>query len=153
MPFPYSYSLNCACACTPPTHHRHTIIPHTQSIHTHKPHAHTHHIDTTHHTNIQSSVSSVAQSCLTLCDPMDYSMPGLPVHHKLLESIQTHVHWVGNAIQPSHPLLSPSPPALNLSQHQGFSNESALSSSGQSVGSSASASNEYSGLSSFRINW
>ena len=64
--------------------------------------------------------SSVAQSCLTLCDPMNHSTPGLPVHHQLLESTQTDVHWVGNAIQPSHPLLSPSPPALNLSQHQGL---------------------------------
>ena len=64
--------------------------------------------------------SSVVQSCLTLCDPMDCSTPGLPVHRQLLEFIQTHVHWVGNAIQPSHPLSSPSPPALNLSQHQGL---------------------------------
>ena len=64
--------------------------------------------------------SSVAQSCSTLCDPMNCSTPGLPVHHQLLESTQTHVHWVGDAIQPSHPLLSPSPPALNLSQHQGL---------------------------------
>ena len=62
--------------------------------------------------------SSVAQSCPTLCDPMNCSMPGLPVHHQLPESTQTHVHWVGDAIQPSHPLSSPSPPALNLSQHQ-----------------------------------
>ena len=65
------------------------------------------------------SVSSVAQSCPTLCDPMNHSMPDLPVHHQLLESTQTHVHWVGVAIQPSHPLWSPSP-ALNLSQHQGL---------------------------------
>ena len=64
--------------------------------------------------------SSVAQSCLILCDPMDCSMPGLPVHHQLPEFTQTHVHWVGDAIQPSHPLSSPSPPALNLSQHQGL---------------------------------
>ena len=62
--------------------------------------------------------SLVAQSCLTLCDPMNCSTPGLPVHHQLLEF--THVHWVGDAIQPSHPLSSPSPPALNLSQHQGL---------------------------------
>ena len=62
--------------------------------------------------------SSVTQSCPTLCDPMNHSTPGLPVHHQLLESTQTHVHWVGDAIQPSHPLLSSSPPALNLSQHQ-----------------------------------
>ena len=64
--------------------------------------------------------SSVTQSCPTLHDPMNHSMPGLPVHHQLLEFTQTHVHWVSNAIQPSHPLLFPSPPALNLSQHQGL---------------------------------
>ena len=66
------------------------------------------------------SFSSVTQSCLTLCDPMDWSMLGLPVHHQLPEFTQTHVHWVGDAIQPSHPLASPSPPAVNLSQHQGL---------------------------------
>ena len=65
--------------------------------------------------------SSVAQSCPALCDPMDRSTPGLPVHHQLPESTQTHVHWVGDAIQPSHPLSSPSLPALNLSQHQTLS--------------------------------
>ena len=64
--------------------------------------------------------SSVIQSCLTLCDPVNCSTPGLPVHHQLPESTQTHVHWVSDAIQPSHPLSSPSPPALNLSQHQGL---------------------------------
>ena len=64
--------------------------------------------------------NSVAQSCPALCNPMNHSMPGLPVHHQLLESTQTHVHWVGVAIQPFHPLPSPSPPALNLSQHQGL---------------------------------
>ena len=64
--------------------------------------------------------SSVAQSCPTLCDPMNHSTPGLPVHHPLPESTQTHVHWVGDAIQLSHPLSSPSLPALNLSQHQGL---------------------------------
>ena len=62
---------------------------------------------------------AVTQSCLTLCDPMDCSTPGFPVHHQLLELIQTHVHLVGDAIQPSHPLSSPL--ALNLSQHQGLS--------------------------------
>ena len=65
-------------------------------------------------------ISLVAQSCLTLCDPMDCSMPGLPVHHKLPEFTKTHVHQVSDAIQPSHPLSSPSPPAFNLSQHQGL---------------------------------
>ena len=64
--------------------------------------------------------SSVAQSCLTLCDPMNLSTPGLPVHHQLPEFTQIHVHRVGDAIQPSHPLSSPSPPGPNPSQHQGL---------------------------------
>ena len=64
--------------------------------------------------------SSVALSCPTLCDPMNHSMPGLPVHHQLPEFTQTHVHWVSDATQPSHPLSSPSPPDRNLSQHQGL---------------------------------
>ena len=63
---------------------------------------------------------SVAKSCLTLCDPMDCSTPGFSVIPHLPEFAQTHVHWVSDVIQPSHPLLSPSPPALNLSQHQGL---------------------------------
>ena len=63
-------------------------------------------------------IRSVAQSCLTLCDPMNRSTPGLPVHHQLPEFTQTHVHQVNDAIQPSHPLSSPSPPAPNPSQHQ-----------------------------------
>ena len=71
--------------------------------------------------NIQ--FSSVAQSCLSLCDPMDCSIPGLPVHHQLPEFTQTHVHWVSDAIQPSHPLLSPSPPDFNLSQHTGHTGQ------------------------------
>ena len=65
-------------------------------------------------------ISSVTHSCPTRCDPLNRSMPGLPVHRQLPESTQTHVHRVGDAIQPSHPLLSASPPALNLSQHQGL---------------------------------
>ena len=64
--------------------------------------------------------SSVAQSCPILCDPMDCSTLGLPAHHQLLEFTQAYVYWVGDAIQPSHPVLSPSPPALNLSQYQGL---------------------------------
>ena len=64
--------------------------------------------------------SSVAQSCPTLCDPMNRSTPGLPVHHRFPEFIQTHIHSVSDAIQPSYPLSSPSPPALNLFQHQGL---------------------------------
>ena len=68
----------------------------------------------------EAQLSSVTQLCLTLCDLMDYSTPGLPVHHHLLEFAQTHVHRVSDAIQPSHPLSSPSPPAFSLSQHQGL---------------------------------
>ena len=64
--------------------------------------------------------SSVAQSCPTLCDPMNCSTPGLPVHHQLPGFIQTHVHQVGDAIQSSHPLSAPSPPASNRSQHKGL---------------------------------
>ena len=64
--------------------------------------------------------SSLAQSCLTLCNPMDCSTPGLPVHCQLPEFIQTHIHQVSDAIQPSHPLSSPSPPAFNLCQYQGL---------------------------------
>ena len=64
--------------------------------------------------------SSVAQSCPALCDPMDCSTPGLPVHHQHPKFTQTHVHWVGDAIQPSHPLPSPSFASFNLSQHQGL---------------------------------
>ena len=67
-----------------------------------------------------SLLSFISQSCLTICDPMDCSSPGFPVHHQLPESIQTYVYQVSDAIQPYHPLLSPSPPAFNLSQHQGF---------------------------------
>ena len=70
--------------------------------------------------HISVQFSSVTQSCPTLCDPMNCSTPGLPVQNQLPESTQTHVHWVSDAIQPSHPLSSPSPPALNLSQHQGL---------------------------------
>ena len=69
----------------------------------------------------QIQFSSVVQSCLTLCNPMNRNTPGLPVHHQLLEFTQTHVHQVSDAIQPSLPLSSPSPPALNLPQHQGLS--------------------------------
>ena len=71
-------------------------------------------------TESKDQFSSAAQSCPTLCNPMNQSMPGLPVHHQLPESTQTHVHCAGDAIQPSHPLSSPSPPAFNLSQHQGL---------------------------------
>ena len=85
---------------------------------------------------------------------MDHSMPGLPVHHQLPEFTQTHVHQVDDAIQPSHPLLSPSPPAPNLSSIRVFSNESVLCIRWPKYWSfSISPSNEYSGLISFRIDW
>ena len=85
--------------------------------------------------------SSVAHSCPTLCDPMDCSMPGFPVHCQLLEFTQTHVHWVGDAIQPSYPLSSPSPPAFNLFHHQGlFQWVSSSNQMGQSTGVLASTS-------------
>ena len=105
---------------------------------------------------ISVQFSLILQSHPTLCDPTDCSTPGLPVYHKLLEFTQTHVHWVGDAIQCSHPLSSPSPPAFNLSQHQGLF---------QWVGSShqvatvlkfsfnISTYNEYSGLISLRTDW
>ena len=84
---------------------------------------------------------SVTQSCPTLCNPMDRSTPGLPVHHQLPEFTQTHAHRVGDAIQPSHSLSSPSLPTFNLSQHQGlFKWESSSLSGGQSIGVSASTS-------------
>ena len=98
--------------------------------------------------------SLVVQSCLTLCDPMDCSMPGLPVHHQLPEFTQTHVHRVNDAIQPSHPLSSPSPsifPSIRV-----FSNESVLCIMWPKYWSSSfsiSPSNEYSGLISFRMDW
>ena len=100
--------------------------------------------------------NSVTQSCPTLRNPMYCRMPGFPIYHQLLEFAQTHVHRVSDAIQPSHPLSSPSPPAFNLSRHQGLF---------QWVSSSYQAakvlefqlnirpSNEYSGLISFRIDW
>ena len=99
---------------------------------------------------------SVAQLYPTLCDPMDYSAPGFPVLHHLPEFTQTHVHWVGNAIQPSHPLSSPSPPAFNLSQHQGcfqWVSSSNQVTRGLEFGFSISPSNEDSSLISFRIDW
>ena len=83
---------------------------------------------------------SVDQSCPTLWDPINHSMPGLPVHHQLLEFTQTHVRWVGDAIQLSHPLSSPSPPALNLSQNQSSQMSQLFPWGSQSIGVSASAS-------------
>ena len=85
--------------------------------------------------------SSVIESCLTLCDPMNCSTPGLPVHHQLLEFTQTHVHWVGDAIQPSHPLSSPSPPALQyLPASESFPMSQLFASGGRSIGVAALAS-------------
>ena len=100
--------------------------------------------------------SSVAQLCLTLCDPMDYSTPDLPVPHQLPKFIQTHAHWVGDAVQPSHPLSSPSPPALNLSQHHGLFKWVSSSHRVAKVLEfqlQISPSNEYSGLISFSMDW
>ena len=85
-------------------------------------------------------LSSIAQLCTTLCDPMNRSTPGLPVHHQLTEFTQTHVHRVSDAIQPSHPLSSPSPPAPNSSQHQSLFQWVNHSHGGQSTGVSALAS-------------
>ena len=102
-----------------------------------------------------SSVSSVAQLCPTLSDPMNRSMPGLPVYHQLLESTQTHVHWVGDAIPPSHPPSSPSPPALNLSQHLGlFQWVSSLHQVAKVLEFQLRISpDEHPGLISYRMNW
>ena len=100
--------------------------------------------------------SSVNQLCLTLCDPMDCSMPGLPVHHQLPEFTQTHVHRLSDPIQSSHPLSSPSPPAFSLSQYQGlFQWVSSLHQLVKlwSFSFSISASNEYLRLISFRMGW
>ena len=100
--------------------------------------------------------SSVSQSCPTLCDLMNRSTPGLPVHHQLLEFTQTHVHRVGDAIQPSHPLSSPSPLAPNPSQIRVFSNESTLRMRWPKYWSfsfNISPSDEHPGLVSFRMDW
>ena len=96
--------------------------------------------------------SLVTQLCPTLCDPMDHSMPGLPVHHQLPKFTQTHVHWVGDAIQPSYPLSSPSPPAINLSQHRGLF-KSVRWPKYWSFSFNISPFNEHSGLISFRMDW
>ena len=103
--------------------------------------------------SFQVQFSSVTQLCLPLCNPMDCNTPGLPVHHQLQEFTQTHVHWAGDAIQPSHPLSCPSPPAFNLPQHQGLFKWVSSSHQVANIGVSASASNEYSGLISFRMDW
>ena len=100
--------------------------------------------------------SSVAQSCPTLCDPMNCSTPGLPVHHQLLEFTHTYIYRVSDAIQPSHSLSSPSPPAPNPSQHQSLFNESTLCMRWPKYWSfsfSAIPSKEIPGLISFRMDW
>ena len=100
--------------------------------------------------------SAVTQLCLTLCHLMGCSTPGFSVHYQLPEPTQIHVHYVGDTIQPSHPLLSPSPPTFSLSLHQGFSSESVLPIKWPvywSFSFSISPSNEYSGLISFRMDW
>ena len=98
---------------------------------------------------ISQSVRSVAQLCTTLCDPMDCTMPGLPLLHQLPESTQTHVHWVGDANQSSRPLSSPRPPAFDLFQHQGLFKQ--INSLHQVAKASVLPMN--SGLISFRIDW
>ena len=108
-------------------------------------------------------LSSVTQSCLTLCDPMNRSTSGPPVHHQHPEFTPTHAHRVGDALQPSHPLSSPSPPAPNPSQHQGLfqwvnsSNQVAkvleFQLQHQSFSISSPSINEHPGLISFRMNW
>ena len=100
--------------------------------------------------------SPVAQLCPTFCDPMDCNTPGLPVHHQLPKLTHIYVHWVGDAIQPSHPQLSPSPPAFNLSQHQGlfqWVSSSHQVAKGLEFQFNISPSNEYSGLISLRMDW
>ena len=94
----------------------------------------------------------VTKSCLTLCHLMDCSTPGFLVHHQLQEPIQTPVHWVGDAIQPSHPLSSPSPPTFNLSPHQGLQKLHQVAKVLE-FSFSISPSSEYSGLISYRIDW
>ena len=105
---------------------------------------------------ISIQFSSVTQSCLTLCNPMDCSMPDLPVHHQFPELIQTHVHWVCDAIQPSHPLFAPSPPAHNPPSIRVFFNESTLLMRWPKYWSfsfNISPSSEHPGLISFRMDW
>ena len=100
--------------------------------------------------------SSVTQSCPTLCDPMNFSTPGLPVYHQLPEFTRTHLNRDGDAIQPSHPLSSPSPPAPNPSHIRVFSNESTLHMRWPKYWSfsfSISPSKEHPGLISFRVDW
>ena len=103
-----------------------------------------------------TETGSLVQSCLTLCNPMNWRTPGLPVHHQLPEFTQTHIHGVGDAVQPSHPLLAPSSPTFSLLQYQGLSKESVLRIKWPkywSLSFNISPSNEYSGLISFKMDW
>ena len=115
------------------------------------------HIPSIYRSDLMLQFTSVQPlSPVQLCDPMDHSTPGLPVHHQLPEVTQIHVHWVSDAIQPSYSLSSPSPPAFNLSQHQGLFKW--VSSSHQvakvlEFSFNISPSNEHSGLISFRMDW
>ena len=105
---------------------------------------------------LNNQFSSVTQSCPTLCDPKECSTPGFPVHHQLMELAQTHVHWVGDAIQPFHPLSSPSPPAFNLSHHQRHFKWVSFCTRWPKYWSwsfNISPSNEHPGLISFRMDW
>ena len=107
-----------------------------------------------HEAQLSRGISSVTQSCPILCDPMDCSTPGFPIHHQLPELTYTHVHRIDHAIQPALPLSSASPPAFYPSQHQGLSNESVLHIRRPKYWSfSISLSNEHSGLISFQMNW
>ena len=104
--------------------------------------------------NFGLQFSSVTQSCLTLCDPMNHSTRRLPVPQQLLELTQTHIHWIGDAIQPSHPLSSPSPPALNVFQHRGhFKWVSSSHEVAKVFSFSISLTSEHPGLISFRMHW
>ena len=109
---------NHICICKNTEKHTHTCDSVHVQIHRHLQNGT--HVCLSTHTHISVQFSSVAQSCPTLCDPTNRSMPGLPVHHQLPELTQTHAHRVGDAIQPSHPLSSSSSPAFNLSQNQGL---------------------------------
>ena len=107
-------------------------------------------------TRLSVQFNIVAESCPTVCDPINCRTPCFPVHHQLPKLAQTHIHEVDETIQPSHPLSSPFPPTFNHSQHQVFSNESVLCIRWPKYWSfsfSTSPSNEYSGLISFRMDW
>ena len=108
-------------------------MPHTIKNRKTGPLSHTRHISSV-------QFSSAVQSCLSLCGPMDCSTPGLPVHHQLPGFTQTHVHWVGDAIQPSHPVIPSSSSLLSFSASRSFQMSQCFASSGQSIGVSASAS-------------